>query len=65
MKRRLLSLLLAIALFCGMLPAMAAPVHAATKLDYAPYAKVEYDYTEQVKAGTIRYIRQNVDKKYF
>ena len=44
---------------------MAAPVHAATKLDYAPYAKVEYDYTEQVKAGTIRYICQNRTNKYF
>jgi len=65
MKKRWLSLLLALALLCSLLPAVAAPVRASEQLAYTPYANVEYGYTDQVEVGTIRYICQSTGRKYF
>lgn len=36
-----------------------ADVHAAVSLLYTPYAGLEYEYTENVTCGTIRYVSQN------
>lgn len=39
--------------------------NAATTINYAPYPKVEYNYSSTVKVGTIRYTAQNRDSSYF
>lgn len=37
----------------------------ASGLSYPPYPKVNYDYSSDVKCGTIRYIAQNTGSEYF
>ena len=66
MKKRRISFLLALMLICKLL-ATAVPfeVHAASQSNYPPYASIEYGYSTSVTCGTIRYIRQSVDKTYF
>lgn len=58
MKKRALGLLLALCMLAGLIPQISLNAQAAEVLPAAPYAGVEYDETEQVHAGTIRYVSQ-------
>ncbi len=66
MKRKIISMLLALAMICqlltGLLPIQA---NAVSQSGYTPYASIEYGYSTSVQCGTIRYIRQSVNKTYF
>lgn len=65
MKKRIISAVLVIAMLISMVPMLVTRTSAATTLNYAPYANVEYGYSETVVCGTIRYIRQSVNQTYF
>ena len=58
MKKRIISLLLVLVLLAALVPQLAANASAAQKLTAAPYAPVEYNYSANVQAGTIRYVSQ-------
>ena len=65
MNKRIVSLLLALVMLISMVPVVAITADAATSLDYAPYAKIEYGYSTGVSIGTIRYIQQMPNGSYF
>ena len=65
MKKKIISLLLALAMLISLMPVVATTVDAATSLNYEPYAKIEYGYTADVAIGTIRYIQQMPNGSYF
>ena len=65
MKRRILSLVIAIALVLAMLPVATPAAQAVTTSSYAPYAKIQYEYSTDVECGTIRYISQLESSQYF
>lgn len=58
MKKRILSLVLTLCLLAGLLPCLTMGAAAASRVDAAPYASVEYAKNSDVKAGTVRYISQ-------
>ena len=62
MKKQLIALFLVVIMIFTSLP---VTVFAATTLEYAPYAKVEYGYSSGVSCGTIRYISQITGDQYF
>ena len=64
MKRRIMSLMIAIVLLVAILPASVPAAQAATSC-YEPYAKIQYEYAADVKCGTIRYIAQNRESELF
>ena len=65
MKKRLLSLVLALLMLCTMLPVVPLTVDAATELSVSPNPKVEYGYTSETPVGTIRYICQDSDNETY
>lgn len=58
MKKRILSLALTLCLLAGLLPCLTMGAAAASRVDAAPYAGVEYTQNSGVKTGTVRYICQ-------
>lgn len=58
MKKRIVSLALTLCLLAGLLPCLTLGAAAASRVDAAPYASVEYAKYSGVKAGTVRYISQ-------
>lgn len=58
MKKRIVSLALTLCLLAGLLPCLTLGAAAASRVDAAPYASVEYAKNSGVKAGTVRYISQ-------
>ena len=64
MMKRTVSLLLALAMILGCVPGFQS-VSAATQSDYAPYANIEYGYSDTVKCGTVRYVSQVSSDSYF
>ena len=58
MKKRIISLALTLCLLAGLLPCLTLGAAAASRVDAAPYASVEYAKNSGVKAGTVRYISQ-------
>ena len=64
-KKRLLSLLLAVALVVSVLPVLSFRASAATQSPYSPYAMIEYGYSSTVTCGTVRYISQVTSDSYF
>lgn len=65
MKKRMLSFLLAVAIFIALAPQLAVQADAATQLSSAPYANINYKKTSSVKSGTIRYVSQISSSDYF
>lgn len=65
MKRRIISLALVVALVCTLLPSFVPRVEATSQLGYTPYAPIEYGYSTETPCGTIRYMSQNPNSKYF
>ena len=65
MKKRLFCIVLALIMLCTILPVVPLTVDAATELSVTPNPKVEYGYTSETPAGTIRYIAQNRGSEYF
>lgn len=65
MRKRVLSLLLAMIMICTMLPQISLEAEATTALSYAPYAQIEYGYTTETPVGTIRYMSQIEGHDYF
>ena len=65
MKKRIISLLLVLVLLAALVPQLAANASAVQKLTAAPYAPVEYNYSANVQAGTIRYVSQLSWSPYF
>ena len=63
--KRVLSIILIVALLCTMVPGMAMNASAATTISSTPYAGVEYSYSAAVSCGTIRYISQIIGSTYF
>lgn len=55
MKKRIISLVLAVCIMIALFPTFAS---AATSTNFAPNPKVEYGYTPNVEYGTVRYISQ-------
>ena len=64
MSRRMIGMLLAVAIFCALLP-LGATVAQAAESSYPPYAQVVSEYTPEVSTGTIRYICQQPDEEEF
>ncbi|MBQ2384561.1 MAG: hypothetical protein II290_11030 [Oscillospiraceae bacterium] len=64
MMKRTVSLLLALAMILGCVPGFQS-VSAATQSAYAPYANIEYGYSDTVKCGTVRYVSQVSSDSYF
>jgi len=58
MKKRILSLALTLCLLAGLLPCLTMGAAAASRVDAAPYASVEYAKNADVKTGTVRYVCQ-------
>ena len=58
MKKRILSLVLTLCLLAGLLPCLTMGAAAASRVDAAPYASVEYAKNADVKTGTVRYVCQ-------
>lgn len=58
MNKRILSLALALCLLAGLLPCLTMGAAAASQVDAAPYASVEYTKNSGVSTGTVRYISQ-------
>ena len=52
MKKRILSLVLTLCLLAGLLPCLTMGAAAASRVDAAPYASVEYAKNADVKTGT-------------
>ena len=65
MKKRIISLLLVLALVAVLVPTMATGASAAQQLTAAPYAPVEYNYSARAQAGTIRFVQQLSFSPYF
>ena len=65
MKKRIISLLLVLVFAAALVPQIATDASAAQQLTAAPYAPVEYNYTTQVQAGTIRFVQQLTMSRYF
>ena len=66
MKKRILSLALALVMLCGVLVLYTSlDVTAATELSAAPNPIIEYGYSADTPARTIRYIAQNTGSLYF
>ena len=56
MKKRIVSLALTLGLLAGLLPCLTLGAAAASRVDAAPYASVEYAKNSGVKAGTVLYL---------
>ena len=65
MKRRIISLLLALLLLAVLAPQMGTDASASQRLSAVPYTPVEYNYTPGVQAGTIRFVQQLTMSPYF
>ena len=65
MKKRIISLLLVLALVAVLVPQLAGTASASQKLSAAPYTPVEYQYSPNATAGTIRYCSQLTMSPYF
>lgn len=65
MTKRLLCLMLALAMMAAVLPGVALPASAATQSPNSPYAMIEYGYSGTVTCGTVRYISQVSYDSYF
>ena len=65
LKKRLLSLLLALTLVVTLLPVLGQTASAATQSPNTPYAMIEYGYSSTVTCGTVRYVSQVSYDSYF
>ena len=65
MKKRIISVVLLIALVAVLVPQMATGASASQKLAAAPYTPVEYQYSKTATPGTIRFVQQLQMSPYF
>ena len=56
--KRIFAILLAIGIVISIIPSFAVTANAADRLGTPPYPLIEYGYTTETPAGTIRYISQ-------
>ncbi len=59
--KRLISIVITLALAAS----LCVGAYAANAVEYPPYPMVEYQYTQEVTPGTVRYMSQNGSSPYF